>query len=242
MSVVVLKLMGRFGNQIFSYACMRSYAERHGLELQTQPWVGESIFEITPNAIKTDDLPQRCENTLVEGEKDFVYCSYSQQQKCLTYTKRDLQRWFKFRPHIAEALTKFWAPHCAPMVVAHRRVGDFIGYGYPVVSKESYRWQAEKLGMADKLQWITEEEPYLCPEIPAEYAFICDFWRLMHAPILLRGNSSFSWWAGALSDNVVYSPRIDGLEGGKEHDVAFELGNAAKFCNLSFVSDLHLQP
>ncbi len=242
--VFQLRMMGRWGNQLFQYSFARAYAEKHGLELQTQPWVGDHIFELTPNPIR-DPFPeaqQRNENTIVDGDKNISYCSYSQNQKCLIYTRSDVLRWFKFRPEIEERLKKFWHPHCAPGVLAHRRVGDYVGYGYPVVSKDSYRRQAALIGQSDKLQWITEEEPYVCADIPAEYAFIVDFWRLMHAPILLRGNSCFSWWAGTLGNGVVYSPRIDGLEGGKEHDVEFELGNHCRFANLPFVTDLHLAP
>lgn len=248
MSVLALKMMGRFGNQLFQYAFARAYAEQHGMELQTQPWVGEHIFEITPNAIRVncDMLRQHDEKSLLlEGHaagEDFTYCSYSQNDNCLIYTKSDLRRWFKFRPNVETALRNYWAPHCRPFVVAHRRVGDYLGYSYPVVAKESYRRVAEKMGLADRLQWITEEEPHVCPEIPAEYAFICDFWRLMQAPVLLRGNSCFSWWAGALGDGDVWSPRIDGRVGGQEHDVEFEWGNHCRFCNLDFVTDLHLRP
>jgi hypothetical protein len=239
-------MMGRFGNQCLQYAFARAYAEQQGLELQTQKWVGENIFEISPSPIRVncDSLRRLDENSLLmmghPAGEDFVYCSYSQIQACMIYSKTDLQRWFKFRPEIEEKLRAFWRPHCKPGVVAHRRVGDFIGYGYPVVSRVSYQRQAEKIGLSHCLQYVTEEDPYLCPDIPDEYSFIADFWRLVQAPILLRGNSTFSWLAGALGNGVVYSPRIDGLEGGKEHDVEFELGNHCRFANLPFVTDLHL--
>lgn len=243
--VFQLSMMGRFGNMMFQYAFARAYCEKHGLELQTDQWVGENIFEITPNAIRGDWLPRRCENTLIDGERDVSYRSYSQQQKCLIYTKWAIQRWFKFRPEVEEKLKAYFSAHPHPVmpIVAHRRVGDYLGYGYPVVSKASYLHQIDNLGesWAD-VEFITEEKPHVVLGIPDEYAFVADFYCMLHAGLLLRGNSCFSWWAGALGNGTVFSPRIDGLTGGREHDVAFEEGNHCRFANFDFTTDLHLQP
>ena len=40
------------------------------------------------------------------------------------------------------------------------------------------------------------------------FDFLPDFLTLIHAKVLLRSNSSFSFWAGLLNDNVnnIYSP------------------------------------
>lgn len=52
----LLGTYGRFGNQLFQYAFLRIYARRHGLQLQTPPWVGEELFGIPPSPI-TVNLP-----------------------------------------------------------------------------------------------------------------------------------------------------------------------------------------
>lgn len=35
---------GRFGNQLFQYAFLRVYAKRHGLRVETSPWIGRYLF------------------------------------------------------------------------------------------------------------------------------------------------------------------------------------------------------
>ena len=37
--------IGRFGNQFFQYAFLRHYARRHGLAVQTPPWIGQELFD-----------------------------------------------------------------------------------------------------------------------------------------------------------------------------------------------------
>ncbi len=60
---VTCSLIGRFGNQLFQYAALQTYARRHELTLQTTPWVGEQLFGIPPSPI-TMRLPR-----YIEGSK-----------------------------------------------------------------------------------------------------------------------------------------------------------------------------
>ena len=39
-----LGAIGRFGNQVLQYGFLRLYAERHGLALETPPWIGRELF------------------------------------------------------------------------------------------------------------------------------------------------------------------------------------------------------
>ena len=39
-----LGAIGRFGNQILQYGFLRLYAARHGLALETHPWLGSELF------------------------------------------------------------------------------------------------------------------------------------------------------------------------------------------------------
>ena len=45
---------------------------------------------------------------------------------------------------------------------------------------------------------------------------------------------------GRMGTGQVYSPLIEGLEGGREHDVQFVPGNWTRFSNLHFTTDLYL--
>lgn len=243
MSFIGCHFVGRFGNQIFSYACARAYAERNSLELQTDQWAGQKVFDINDPPISNTNVPRKDENNLVEGDKNFTYLSYSQQQKCATYTVEQIKRWFKFRPEI---LAKLESIMPKDSVVGHRRIGDYPGSGFPVVSQNSYLNACHEFNLLQdgQLVMVTEENPMTHPEFKDELACIPDFYRLMKAPILLRGNSTFSWWAAALGGNRVFAPIVKGigLVGGQEVDVKFVEGNHPATADFDFVTNIHLKP
>lgn len=241
MSVVACQFMGRFGNNLFQYAFARAYAEKHGLEFQCDPWIGQKIFQIKDKPIANpESLTKRNENDLVDGEGDILFRSYCQQQKCLIYTRSQVQKWFQFQPWVDAALCtlpdKFKA-------VAHRRVGDYSGYGYPVISTGSYLDKFLDMGISG-FSILSEESPIVDDTFIGEFSFVPDFYCMVYAEILLRGNSTFSWWAATLNRHgKIYSPVMDDCEGGKENDVQFVEGNHPRFrSGLEFITDLYLQP
>lgn len=157
------------------------------------------------------------------GREDVSLSGYFQDQDALIYTRSQVKQWFKFKK-----------PMDVPSLpcVAHRRVGDFrTTPGYVVVSEESYFRACEQYQLPEP-EFVTEEKP--------RKSFVEDFQVMMNAKVLLRGNSSFSWWAATLGNAQVYSPLIDGLPDG-ERDVDFVPGNAPRISNHSFVTDLHLK-
>ncbi len=162
---------------------------------------------------------------------------YGQDQDSLIYTRRQVKEWFKLKPEIKDRLEAIKFLESDP-IIAHRRVGDYEKLGYVVVSEKSYRDAYHQFEFEPTpLVFVTEENPTLVSGLPD---FLPDFWRMMQAKVLFRGNSSFSWWAATLSDARVFSPVIDGLPGG-EQDCEFVEGNWPKFANLSFLTDLHLK-
>lgn len=218
MTTLNAHLIGRVGNQMFQAAYARSLAERLGIPLRTNPWPGTKIFE------GWSEEPWSTDGHRIED-------GYRQCQRDLIYTRSDARRWFKLRYDLSE-----WPRSVVPL--AHRRVGDFAEAGHVVISERSYRYHANQINQLLGLQFVTEENPWPDDKLP--FPWLADFLRLMHAPVLLRGNSSFSWWAATLGTGEVWSPRIDGLEGGREHDVIFEKGNHCRmFCADGF-TDLHL--
>ena len=239
MSVIACQFLGRLGNTLFQYAFARAFAELRGLTLQTDPWVGQKIFEINDPPID-HNYPVVDEFTINLNSKDVTFRSYAQQDDCLIYTREQARKWFTFRPEIVSELKATLPTY--DFVVGHRRVGDYAGYGYPVVSLKSYQDQCEKLGhQRDYLRMVTEETAFHHPKFQGEMACVPDFFRLTQPPVLLRGNSSFSWWAAVLSDARVYSPVIEGKVGGVEHDCEFVEGNWPRMANLHFTTDLHLK-
>lgn len=234
MKYVAASLIGRFGNQMFQYAFAKAYCERHGYELLTPLWVGQKVFQID-NARTIVSWPKRNEENLKDGEDRIELESYFQNQKSLIYSRADCRRWFKLRPEIQQALTRL----DYPKVVAHRRVGDYKGLGWPVVSEESYRKAAEQFGY--KIDWIlTEENPLHHDLFAPELSFVPDFFAMLQADVIFRGNSTFSWWGATLSNARVFSPVMDGIKGG-EQLVPFVEGNHPRCLELAFLTDLHLR-
>jgi len=223
MKTCFVKLVGRFGNQLFIYAHGRAWCDKNGYELITSPWIGERIFSIDPTRRLS---PDQCDNVL---------SGYFQDQGSLIYTRQDVKKWFRFKPEIWSIISEYPHEH----TLAHRRVGDYLGYGYPVVSKNSYIKACKQFGLVEPV-WITEENPSKHPQLYGELSFIPDFARMMRCENLLRGNSTFSWWASTLGNARTFSPIIDGVTGGKESDCQFVEGNHPKFVEFDFVTDLHL--
>lgn len=199
---------------MFQYAYSRALTEQCGLRLHTNPWVGQKVFQIDDPSL---DASHEQEN-------------YRQTQGDLIYTRRQCREWFKWQPWVEAELKDF----PVPPVLGHRRVGDYLALGYPVVSAQSYYSHRSDVSL------ITEENPNAHPAFTGELSWVPDFWSLTKAQVLLRGNSSFSWWAATLSNAEVYSPVIDGLGAGV-HDCPFVPGNWPRLANLEFTTELHLE-
>lgn len=218
-------LIGRFGNQAMIYCAARKLAALNGWTFSHSPWVGERIF----------DIPKSLNG--VTSDKTFQ--GYGQQQEDLLYSRRDVLSWLRLKPDIQAKLDAF-VPQGE--IVAHLRRGDYADLNYPLVSKRSYYRAAVEFGFnPERLEFITEETPLTRPEFEGELSFLPDFYRLLKAKVIFRGNSSFSWWASTLSNAQVYAPVIDGRPGGVESDCDFVAGNWPRLCSLDCVTDLHLK-
>lgn len=228
MQSVVLRFAGRLGNAMFQFAHAKKRAELEGFELRHEPTILERIFTLDGH------IPVR-----PDGSETVTLSGYFQSQADLIYTRADARRWFTLKPEIA-AHPIVTHPY-DDKVVAHLRRGDFAQSGYPLVSVRSYARAAENLGIdPDAIAYVSDDFPSNDPEFTGDLAFLPDFFRLVNAPLLLRANSSFSWWAGTLGHGRVFSPVIDGLEGGREHECEFVEGNWPRLSSHHFCSNLHI--
>lgn len=228
MRTINAHLIGRFGNMLFQYAYARKYAEINNLELRTNDWPGRHIFD------------QVKERPMIEGG-DRLEDDYRQRQSDLIYTREDIERWFRINPDFTRVLQSEDFP------LAHRRVGDFAYTpGYPVISKQSYHNLALRCDIP--FIFVSDECPSFNPRLP--YDWLQDFIRMVYAPILMRGNSSFSWWAATLNEvfrgGKIFAPIIDGVMGSfdngiyVERDVEFTAGNWPRLANHEFTTNLIL--
>lgn len=235
------RMIGGFGNNLFQYAFCRAYAERHGLELFTDDWVGRKIFDLKESTNPPKGLTGRQEGHFEEGEQNISLCGYFQRQEALIYTRKQVRVWFTFARHIVEWVEKHIIGK-GPYIVCHRRVDDYSGYGYPIVGQKSYFKAMKDFGLHSDFIFVRKELPWIDSHFPKDVSFLPDFLKMVYAPVLLRANSSFSWWAGTLGDSAVFSPVIDGLKGCMEHDnVPFVEGNWPRLADLDFITDLHLK-
>lgn len=210
-TVSCLGNQGQFGNQLFQYAYARAYAESIGAELQTPDWIGRKLFEDVKEPIMSS-----------VGEIDLV--GYFQGQEHLSLLSRPkLKKWFRFANPIRVPKHD---------LVFHKRRGDYLDYPdfWGVVRDDSYNKAALQFGLNP------EDAVILDDTRPADLMLV-DFFIMMNCKILLRANSSFSWWAATLGTCEVYSPVIGTQTGWI--DVPFVAGNQSGTCKD--VPDLKLR-
>jgi hypothetical protein len=220
--------LGRWGNQLFQYAFTRKFAETTASRLELPPWVGEDVFDLR-HARVSRPLPLTALDEVPWGATDVNLHGYFQFQECLDlFSQRELRRWFTPRPDLA----RFFTRPRRPYVACHLRRGDYVRLStiYCVVSRASYVRHLERLGVrvADVI-WVSDDEPRAHHPFleSCGLGFLDDFFTLVDADVILRANSTFSWWAAALSNAVVWSPLVNDLTA--EHDVEFVAGNHPKF-------------
>lgn len=212
---------------MFRYAYARAVAEQNDWELRTEPWVGEQIFTL--------DGATHARPT---GAEDVEVAEYRQAQKDLIYSRADCRRWFKLKPEIAKAVSRYYWP--GPVV--HYRRGDYASAGYPLVGRGAVTAAMKQFCIDECANVVTDEDPRGSPDFGGELSFLPDFLTLLGAPILFRANSSFSWWAATLGTGRVFAPIITGFAGGVEHDgIPYVEGNWPRLAELDFVTDLHLR-
>jgi hypothetical protein len=232
-TISCLGSFGRFGNQLFQYSFAKAYAEIIGAELQTPPWVGQKIFNIDDPPI-TDNLQKTNVDEISWGETDIDLFGYFQFKEATEILERHkLKKWFTFR----EKWTELFAPMNNYYIAAHVRKGDYQSCNtYGVLEKKIYLEACNKFGLDNsKIVWVTEECPKNNIETEGELSFLPDFMTLVNAPVILRGNSSFSWWAATLGNGKIYSPIIDN---GPFH---FVNGNHPRFAEAKKHDEFHIK-
>jgi hypothetical protein len=235
--------MGRFGNQLFQYAVARKYAELHGARLETPDWVGRRLFDLDDPPISRP-LSQMAMNHLPWGRVDIDLFGYFQFQEAVErLSVNELRRWFAFR---SEWLSRFERPK-PYYIAANLRRGDYLEFDryFAIVTKQSYVSACEKFGLdVDAMIWVCEEFRQPNPVWDESgLGFVADFLTVMHADVVLRANSTFSWWAALLGQGQVFSPLVGDRTG--YQTVEFVEGNWPRICdskNVTLrVTDLHVR-
>lgn len=234
--IIQVQMLGRVGNMMHQYAAARAYAKRIGARFECEPWVGEHVFQLDDPRF-SKPLQEVGEQLFEDGRTDIKLCGYMQTQPWASMMSRaELRRWFQLRPEHLGAKPAPWYVAC------HLRRGDYVGHQlYCVVSRGSYERALQKYGLGGPVVWVSDEAPGKATAGPHELGFVPDFVTLMRSDVLLRANSSFSLWAGLLSQGDVFAPVVEELTG--EQDVEFVAGNWPRCAGLGLgVTDFLVPP
>lgn len=220
---------GNWGNELFWYMFGRTYAARHDLEFQVDPWSGNQLIgAIDPPVAQA--LPDVHERTLHDVRDTIiphapplgdVNCTgYFQYHTAFYAPDRDrIREWFRPSPAIAARIEPSWQKlreRGRTAVAIHIRRRD---YGFSYFYRTPLRWYLEQL---ERL-WPTLDRPFLYIASDAleevvdafrqydpvtsaelgpplpEHDFYRDFYVLQHCDVLLIPNSTFSFAAAMLN-------------------------------------------
>lgn len=234
---------GRFGNQILQYGIARLYAQRHGLTLETPPWIGRHLFDLD------DPLPGPALPRLPEEEAglatgllsdaaptasghdiDGYFCGDTSPLAPFAESFRHFftsgARWQRRMAQVTERLQEAGDT----IVALHLRRGDY-GWGPFWVAPEAWYldWLAtiwprlERPALyiatddANSLAAFAPYQPLTAASLGMEpikgAEFLDDFQALCAADILAISNSTFSFTAGLLNPQAKAFLRPDRATG-----------------------------
>lgn len=227
---------GRFGNQIFQYMFLRTYARRNGLVVRVPVWKGTYLFGIRDKAPRTlpnikEERIYDAEKSLVIGKKGINITGYFQYHTSYYRPDKDFIREI-FTPEekvraAVDRSVKAIRTRGKTLVGLHIRMGDhgrrskkFVPYfATPFVWCK--KWLDEHLPDLNKpVLYIASDEPRkVSPQFDPYNPVISapnlvpwvpeyqDFYIMSKCDILLIASSSYSFAASMLNNgNQFYRP------------------------------------
>lgn len=177
-----LGAIGRFGNQILQYGFLRLYAARHGLALETHPWLGSELFgcrepPVAHGRTVVTELELGIFGGDFENRPPATGCDlwgwFQVDARALAPQRELFRSIFQLQPQFAGPMAEAEArlrAHGQTLVGLHLRRGDYRpSTGHPLVDRlyqatptALYREWLERL-------WPTLAEPvlYLASDEPA---------------------------------------------------------------------------
>jgi hypothetical protein len=220
---------GRFGNSLFQYCFAKGYAESVGETLHVPAdWYVRQIFEIDDPPLEGEVPPCYGFDSIPKTNHADIHGYYQYQDALDFYSAADVRKWLKLRPKwnrlatMKDAYTAF-----------HIRRGDYLSYKhlYCVPTAMSYQkcFDAHP-EFPRNIIYVGDETPMIDKGVSDALAFLPDFVCLVRSAILLRANSSFSWWASTLGGMRTFAPDVGSKVG--EQEVEFVEGNHPWFADI----------
>lgn len=207
---------------MFQYSVARAYAESIGAEFRTPDWVGRKLFEGVHDKLMEGPALPNAHDEVLDGSTNLHLHGYYQKSEHVALLSRaKLKEWFRPKN-----------PKQGHELVVHQRRGDYIQAGcYALVSDASYQVAMKSFGYNwDKAVIYSDANP-----VERQYD---DFLEIMASKVIFRANSTYSWWAAALSDARVFAPVVEDRTNWIEAD--FVEGNHPRLCYM--FKDLHIKP
>lgn len=211
---------GRFGNQLFQYAFLRTQAKRLGTKFYCPPWKGDTVFNLrdetergsifTSSSVYLEgDLKHGFHREATEIQDGTDVGGYFQSDRF--FSKEDVLGWYDFNRSLFVDLEKKYAHiDFADATAIHLRLGDYNQVSLQFyVAKKTYFKKALAAMPRRKHILVFSDEPRFAREyldfIQGNIIFIEgnkdyeDFYLMSKCHDMICSASSFSWWAAYLN-------------------------------------------
>lgn len=221
---------GRFGNQLFQYAFLRTTARRLGVKFFCPPWAGDEIFQLNDDSersrvpgstARTYRQPlDRCgflDSALrIEDGTDIL--GYFQSEKY--FDREAVTRWYTFRPErVAAVQSRYEHLDLTQCTGVHLRFGDMRDNPLFVVLPSRYYAKALSLLPHRRQILVFSDEVEAAREhlraIPGEFVYVEgnqgfeDLYLMTRCGDFVCSVSTLSWWGawlGGQPNKTVVAP------------------------------------
>jgi hypothetical protein len=221
---------GRFGNQLFQYAFLRTTAQRLGVKFFCPEWLGDRVF-LLDDEDERSRLPQSTENvyrqprenvgfivSALHIEDDTEIVGYFQAERY--FDRAAVTRWYTFRPEIVGAVQrKYQHLDLAQCTGIHLRFGDKKGDPLFVILPPRYYAQALTMVPHRRHVLVFSDEMVAAKEhlrhVSGDFLYIEgnedleDLYLMSRCRDFVCSVSTFSWWGAWLNehpDKIVIAP------------------------------------
>ncbi len=224
--MIITKLQGGLGNQLFQWAAAYSYSIDHkcDLKVDTSFYFHQTLRKVELQNFTNINIATHNDinKTLIEFSDNFSYLDIPYDEDKIVYLNGfwQCEKYFnKNKSSIKTELSKNWISKF-PLyksiigenaVSLHIRRTDYVhsnGY-HPVQPIDYYKNAIELIGdynkifvFSDDIEWCIENLKFRDVIFVKDTTHIDDLWMMSLCKNNIIANSSFSWWGAWLNDNI----------------------------------------